>query len=67
MTKDAHYEKSSQQSSEDLTKDLPDLPRGRNGHKPKHLMFLLLVFLRIKKVINKLGSFEGSKYQDRKE
>jgi len=46
MTKDAHYEKSSQQSSEDLTKDLTDLARGRNGHKPEHLMFFMLVFLK---------------------
>jgi len=61
MTKDAHYEKSSQQSSEDLTKDLTDLIRGRNGHKPEHLMFFLLVFLRINQVVNKLGSLEGSK------
>jgi len=35
MTKDAHYEKSSQQSSKDLTKYLADLIRGRNGHKPE--------------------------------
>ena len=48
MTKDAHYEKSSQQSSEDFTKDLADLARGRNGHKPEHLMFFLLVFLKNK-------------------
>jgi len=41
MTKDAHYEKSSQQSSEDLT-------RGRNGHEPEHLMFFLLIFLKNK-------------------
>jgi len=42
MTKDAndhsHYEKSSQHASEDLT-------RGRNGQRPEHLMFFLLVFL----------------------
>jgi len=60
MTKEAHYhshhEKSSQQSSEDLTKDLTDLTRGRNGQKLEHLMFFLLVFLRIKQVVNKLGS-----------
>jgi len=48
MTKDAHYEKSSQQSSEDLTKYLADLTRGRNGHKPENLMFFLLVFLKNK-------------------
>jgi len=48
MTKDAHYEKSSQQLSEDLTKDLADLTRGRNGHKPEHLMFFLLDFLKNK-------------------
>jgi len=55
MTKDTHYEKSSQQSSEYLTKDLTyltkdlaDLTRGRNGHKPEHLMFFLLVFLKNK-------------------
>jgi len=41
MTKDAYYEKSSQQSSEDLT-------RGRNWHKPEHVMFFLLVFLKNK-------------------
>jgi len=61
MTKDAHYhshhEKSSQQTSEDLTKDLAYLTRGRNGHKAEHLMFFLLVFLRIKQVVNNLGSF----------
>jgi len=60
MNKVAHYEKSSQQSSENLTKDLADLTRGRNGHKPKHLIFFLLVFLRIKQVVNKLSSLEGS-------
>jgi len=48
MTKDAHYDKSSQQSSEDLTKDLAYLTRGRNGHKPEHLMFFLLDFLKNK-------------------
>ena len=48
MINDAHYEKSSQQSSEDLTKDLADLTRRRNGHKPEHLMFFLLVFLKNK-------------------
>jgi len=65
MTKDAHYlshhKKSSQQSSEDLTKDLVDLTRGRNGKKPEHLFFLLLVFLKIKQVVYKLGSLEESK------
>jgi len=53
MVKDAnynsHYEKSSQLSSEYLT-------RGRNGKRPKHLMFFMLVFLRIKQVVNNLGS-----------
>jgi len=53
MTKDSHdhshYEKSSQLSSEDLT-------RRRNGQTPEHQMFFLLVFLRIKQVVNKLGS-----------
>jgi len=48
MTKDAHYEKLSQQSSGELTKDLVDLTRGRNRHKPGHLMFFLLVFLKNK-------------------
>jgi len=55
MTKDAHYEKSSQQSSEDLTKDLADLTkdlknltRGKNGHKLEHLMFSMLIFLKNK-------------------
>jgi len=66
MTKDAHYhshhEKSSQQSNdEDLTKDLADLISGRNAQKPEHLMFFMLIFLRIKQVVNKLGSLEGSK------
>jgi len=60
MTKDlnyhSHYEKSSQLSSEDLTKDLADLTRRRNGQRPEHQMFFLLVFLRIKQVVNKLGS-----------
>jgi len=60
MTKEAHYysnhEKPSQQSSEDLIKDLANLTRGRNGEKPKHLMFFLLVLLRIKQLVNKLGS-----------
>jgi len=45
MTKDAndhsHYEKSSQHTSEDLI-------RGRNGQRPEHLMFFLLVFLMIR-------------------
>jgi len=48
MTKDAHYEKSSQQSSEDLTKDLAYLTKGRNGHKQEHVMFFQLVFLKNK-------------------
>jgi len=60
MTKDAqdhsYYEKSSQQTSEDLTKDLADLTRERNGHKPEHLLFFMLVFLRIKQDVNNLGS-----------
>ena len=60
MTKDAHYhshyKKSSQHSSEDLTKDLTDLTRGRNGQIPEHLKFFLLVYLRIKHVVNNLGS-----------
>ena len=50
MTKDAHYEKSSQQLSEDLTNNLADLTRGRNGHKPEHLLFFLLVFLKNKTI-----------------
>jgi len=60
MTKDAnyhsHHEKSSQQSSENLTKDPTNLTKGGNGQKLEHLMFFLLVFLRIKQVVNKLGS-----------
>jgi len=44
MTKDSnyhsHYEKSSQLSSEDTTKDLVDLTRRRNGQKPEHQIFL---------------------------
>jgi len=60
MTKDSHdhshYEKSSQLSSEDPTKDLTNLTRRRNGQRPEHQMFFLLVFLRIKQVVNKLDS-----------
>jgi len=60
MTKDSnyhsHYEKSSQLSSEDPTKDLANLIRRRNGQRLEHQMFFLLVFLRIKQVVNKLGS-----------
>jgi len=54
MTKDAHYERSSQHSSENLS-------RGRNGQRPEHLKFFLLVFLRIKQVVNNLGAYWGSK------
>jgi len=43
LTKDAqyhsYYEKTSQKSSEDLTKDLAELTRGRKGHKSEHLLF----------------------------
>jgi len=60
MTKDSnyhsHYEKLSQLSSEDPTKNLVDLTRRRNRQRPEHQMFFLLVFLRIKQVLNKLGS-----------
>jgi len=60
MTKDSnyhsHYEKSSQLSSEDPTKDLADLTRRRNWQILEHQIFFLLVFLRIKQVVNKLGS-----------
>ena len=53
MTKDSnyhsHYEKSSQLSSEDPT-------RRRNGQILEYQMFFLLVFLRMKQVVNKLGS-----------
>jgi len=52
----SHYEKSSQLSSENPTKDLVDLTKKRNGQRPEHQMFFLLVFLRIKQVVNKLGS-----------
>jgi len=54
MTKDANYERSSQHSSENLT-------RGRNGQRPEHLKFFLLLFLRIKQVVNNSGSLWGSK------
>ena len=55
MTKDANYERSSQQSKENLK-------YRRNGQGPEHLKFFLLVFLNIQKnVVNKLGSHEGSK------
>jgi len=64
MTKDSHYhphyEKSSQLSSKDPTKDLADLSRRRNGQRPEHQLVFLLVFLRIKQVVYKLGSLEGS-------
>jgi len=64
-TKDAnyhsHYEKSSQLSSEDPTNDLANLTRRRNGKRPKHQMFFFLVFLRIKQVVNNLGSPLGPK------
>jgi len=60
MTKNSnyysHYEKSSQLSSENPTKDLKDLTRRRNGQRPEHQMFFLLVFLIIKQVVNKFGS-----------
>jgi len=62
MTKDAHYESSSQLSSEYPT-------RGRNGERPKHLKFFLLVFLSIKQVVNVEPSgvqcFEESKSFER--
>ena len=60
MTKDSHdhshYEKSSQLSNEDPTKDLANLTRRRNGQRPEHQMFFLLVLLKIKHVVNNLGS-----------
>jgi len=52
----SHYEKSSQLSSENPTKDLTDLTRRRNGQRPEHQMLFLLVFLKIKHVVNNLGS-----------
>jgi len=60
MTKDSrdhlHYEQSSQQSNQDPTKDLMNLTRRRTGHRPEHQMFFLLVFFKIKHVVNNLGS-----------
>jgi len=60
MTKDSHdhshYEKSSQLSNEDPAKDLADLTKRRNGQRPEHQMFFLLFFLKIKHVLNNLGS-----------
>ena len=60
MTKDSrdhsYYEHSSQQSSQDPTKDLMDLTRGRTRHRPEHQMFFLLIFLKIKHVVDSLGS-----------
>jgi len=48
MTKDeeyhSYYENSSQQSSENLTKDLADLTKGRNGHKPESDMVLFMAY-----------------------
>ena len=65
MTKDSHdhshYEKSSQLSNEDPTKDLADLTRRRNGQRPEHQMFFLLVFLKLKHVVNNLDSLYRSK------
>jgi len=40
----AHGKQSSQQTIQDPTKDLMDPTRG-DGHKPKHQIFFLLVFL----------------------
>ena len=49
MTKEskdkAHGEQSSQQTIQDLTKDLMDLTRG-DRHKPEHQLFFRLVFLK---------------------
>jgi len=64
MTKDSrdnsHREQSSQQSSQDPTKDQTDLTRRRNGHRPEHQMFFLLVFLKDKNMfVKKLGSLWG--------
>jgi len=60
MTKDSNYhsryEKSSQLSSEDPTKDIADLTRRRNGQRPEYQMFFILVFLRIKQIVNILDS-----------
>jgi len=60
MTKDSnyhlHYEKSSQLSSEDPTKDLADLTRRKNWQRAEYQMFFLMKFLRIKQIVNKLGS-----------
>jgi len=51
MTKEekdkAHGEQSSQQTIQDPTNDLMDPTRG-DGHKLKHQLFFLLVFLRDK-------------------
>ena len=52
----SHFEQSSQQSSQVPTKDLVDLTKRRSGHRPEHQMFFLLVFLKIKNVVNNLGS-----------
>jgi len=52
----SHYDKLSQQSSQDPTKDLANLTRRRSGHRPEHQMFFLLVFLKIKHIVNNLGS-----------
>jgi len=59
MTKEAkdkaHGEQSSQQTIQDLIKDLMELTR-RDGHKPEHQLFFRLVFLKIKHVVKNLGS-----------
>ena len=58
----SHCEQSSQQSSQDPIKDQTDLTRRRTGHRPKHQMFFLLVFLKDKNMfVNKLGSLWGFK------
>jgi len=51
MTKEAkdkaHGEQSSQQTIQDPTKDLMD-PTIRDGHKPNHQFFFILIFLKDK-------------------
>jgi len=57
MTKDPRDKsQSSQQASQDPTKNLVELTGRRNRRRPEHQLFFLLVFLRIKHVVNNLGS-----------
>ena len=61
MTKDSRdHSHSSQQLSQDPTKDLADLTGRRSKRRPEHQLLFLLVYLKIKHVVNNLGThFRG--------